>query len=102
MNQHQILLAKLTELRNILEDAKATIQWHKLKVFETNLNPSNKLFFRDDSANDLTNQQAKFWMLSANINSFLITSGSKHSNLKKDFAQICTQFYYLGTDIHVY
>jgi hypothetical protein len=40
MNQHQQLAAKLAELKKILDDAKATLEWHKLKLFETSLNPS--------------------------------------------------------------
>jgi hypothetical protein len=46
MNQQ--LAAKLAELKNILEDAKAILQWHKLRVFETSRNPSTKVFLQDD------------------------------------------------------
>lgn len=105
MNQHQQLVAKLAELKKILEDAKTTLEWHKLKVFETSLNPSNKVFFQDETAQQLEGKQIDFWSLSANIHTIMQSkaiSGNKHSELKKEFTKICMQFYYLGSDVRVY
>lgn len=86
MNQHQQLVAKLAELKKILEDAKTTLEWHKLKVFESNLNPSNKVFLQDDTIQQLQDKQMTFWSISANIHATLQSktiSGNKHSELKK-------------------
>jgi len=105
MNQHQQLVTKLAELKKTLDDAKATLEWHKLRVFETNLNPSNKVFLRDDTIQQLGDKQMNFWTLSANIHATLQSktiSGNKHSELKKEFTKICMQFYYLGSDVRVY
>ena len=105
MNQQQQLAAKLAELKNILDDAKATLQWHKLRVFETNLNPSNKVFLQDDTIQQLQDKQMTFWSISANIHATLQSktiSGNKHSELKKEFTKLCMQFYYFGSDVRVY
>ena len=105
MNQHQQLVAKLAELKKIHEDAKAILEWHKLKVFETSLNPSNKVFFQDETAQQLADNQANFWLLSASIHTIMQSkniSGNKHSELKKEFTKICIQFHYLGSDVRVY
>ena len=105
MKQQQQLVAKLAELKKILEDAKATLEWHKLRVFETSLNPSNKVFLQDDTIQQLEDKQMTFWSLSANIHTIMQSktiSGNKHSELKKEFTKICMQFYYLGSDVRVY
>ena len=105
MKQQQQLVAKLAELKKILDDAKATLEWHKLKVFETSLNPSNKVFLQDDTIQQLEDKQMTFWSLSANIHTIMQSktiSGNKHSELKKEFTKICMQFYYLGSDVRVY
>jgi hypothetical protein len=105
MNQHQQLITKLAELRKILDDAKATLEWHKLRVFETNLNPSTNVFFRDDTIQQLKDKQINFWSLSADIHTTMQSksiSGNKYSEIKKEFTRLCMQFYYLGSDVRVY
>jgi hypothetical protein len=105
MNHRQQLAAKLAELKNILEDAKATLEWHKLKVFETSLNPSNKVFLQDDTIQQLEDKKMNFWSLSANIYTTLQSktiSGNKYSEYKKEFTRLCAKFYYLGSDVRVY
>jgi len=105
MNQHQQLAAKLAELKKILEDAKTALQWHKLRVFETNLNPSNKVFLQDDTIQQLEDKQINFWSLSTDIHTTMQSksiSGNKYSEYKKEFTRLCMQFYYLGSDVRVY
>jgi len=103
MDQHQKLIAQLSELKKILEDAKATLQWHKLKVFEENLNPSNKVFFQDHTPEQFAKQQTNFWQISINVTTILqTTSSNKYSEYRKEFKRLCIQFYYLGSDVRVY
>jgi hypothetical protein len=105
MNQQQQLAAKLAELKKILNDAKATLQWHKLKVFETSLNPSTKVFLKDDTSCQFAEKQINFWSLSTDIHTTMQSktiSGNKYSEIKKEFTKLCMQFYYLGSDVRVY
>ncbi|HBG25833.1 MAG: hypothetical protein A2Y10_08380 [Planctomycetes bacterium GWF2_41_51] len=103
MDKYQKLIAQLSELKNILEDARATLQWHKLKVFEKNLNPSNKIFFQDHTPEQLARQQTDFWLISANVDVLLqSTSIRKYPEYRKEFKKLCMQFYYLGSDVRVY
>jgi len=105
MNKEQRLVTQLSQIKNTLEDAKAILQWHKLRVFETSLNPSNKVFLQDDTIQQLEDKQMTFWSLSANIHTTLQSktiSGNKYSEYKKEFTRLCMQFYYLGSDVRVY
>ncbi|MFA6175327.1 MAG: hypothetical protein WC765_01965 [Phycisphaerae bacterium] len=105
MNKEQRLVTQLSQIKNILEDAKAILQWHKLRVFETSLNPSNKVFLQDDTIQQLEDKKMNFWSLSANIHTTLQSktiSGNKYSEYKKEFTRLCMQFYYLGSDVRVY
>ncbi len=105
MNKEQQLVIQLSQIKNILEDAKAILEWHKLKVFETSRNPSNKVFLQDDTIQQLSDKQMNFWSLSANIHATLqskIISRGKYSEYKKEFSRLCMQFYYLGSDVRVY
>jgi hypothetical protein len=105
MNQQQQLTAKLAELKKILDDAKATLQWHKLRVFETGLNPSTKVFLQDDTSRQFAEKQINFWSLSADIHAIMQSktiSGNTYSEYKKEFTRLCMQFYYLGSDVRVY
>ena len=105
MNQEQRLVTQLSQLKDILDDAKAILEWHKLKVFETNLNPSTKVFFRDDTSQQFAEKQINFWSLSADVHTTMQSksiSGNKYSEYKKEFTRLCMQFYYLGSDVRVY
>jgi len=105
MNKEQRLVTQLSQIKNILEDAKAILEWHKLRVFETSINPSNKVFLQDDTIQQLEDKQMTFWSLSANIHTTLLSktiSGNKYSKYKKEFTRLCMQFYYLGSDVRVY
>jgi len=103
MDKYQKLIAQLSELKKILEDAKATLQWRRLKAFEANFNPSNKVFFMDDTSEQFENQQASFWLISVNIDAILQTaSANKYSEYRKEFNKLRIQFYYLGSDVRVY
>jgi len=107
MNQIQQLTAQLIQLKNIIEDAKATLEWHKLRAFEINLNPSNKVFFQDDTFQQLTDKQIDFQMLWART-SMLLHDKAIHLSLNKKYEfhkelnKLSMQFYYLGSDVRVY
>ena len=107
MNQNQQLTAQLIQLKNILDDAKAILEWHKLKVFEKNSNPSLKLFFQDDTFQQLTDKQAAFQMLWAKTSMLLHDktinlSRGKRNEFQKELNKISLQYYYLGSDVRVY
>ena len=107
MDQNQQLTAQLMQLKNILEDAKAILEWHKLKVFETNLNPSSKVFFQDDTFQQLTDKQAAFLLLWAETNMLLqdkainLSQDEKYK-FQKELNKLSLQFYYLGSDVRIY
>jgi hypothetical protein len=107
MNQNRQLTAQLIQLKNILDDAKAILEWHKLKVFEKNSNPSLKLFFQDDTFQQLTDKQAAFQMLWAKTSMLLqdktikLSRGKKYE-FQKELNKISLQYYYLGSDVRVY
>ena len=107
MNQNRQLTAQLIQLKNILDDAKAILEWHKLKVFEKNSNPSLKLFFQDDTFQQLTDKQAAFQTLWAKTSMLLqdktikLSRGKKYE-FQKELNKISLQYYYLGSDVRVY
>ncbi len=107
MNQNRQLIAQLIQLKNILEDAKAILEWHKLKVFEKNSNPSLRLFFQDDTFQQLTDKQAAFQMLWAKTSMLLqdktkkLSRGKKYE-FQKELNKISLQYYYLGSDVRIY
>ena len=107
MNQNQQLIAQLIQLKNILDDAKAILEWHKLKVFEKNSNPSLKLFFQDDTFPQLIDKQAAFQMLWARTSTLLKDktiklSQDKRVEFQKELNKLSLQFFYLGSDVRVY
>jgi hypothetical protein len=107
MNQIQQLTAQLVQLRNILEDAKIILEWHKLKVFEKNSNPSSRVFFQDDTIQQLTDKQAAFrtlWIKTAMLLQDKTTSFSQHEKGKfqKELNKLSLQFHYLGSNVRVY
>ena len=107
MNQNRQLTARLIQLKNILDDAKAILEWHKLKVFEKNSNPSSKLFFQDDTAQQLMDKQAAFQMLWAKTSMLLhdkkinLSRGKKYE-FQKELNKLSLQFHYLGSDVRIY
>jgi len=107
MNQNQQLTVQLIQLKNILEDAKAILEWHKLKVFEKNSNPSLKVFFQDDTFQQLTDKQAAFQMLWARTSMLLKDktiklSQDKRNEFQKELNKLSLQFFYLGSDVRIY
>ena len=107
MNQNRQLTAQLIQLKNILDDAKAILEWHKLKVFEKNSNPSLKLFFQDGTFQQLTDKQAAFQMLWAKTSTLLqdktikLSRGKKYE-FRKELNKLSLQYYYLGSDVRIY
>jgi hypothetical protein len=107
MNQEQRLVTQLSQLKDILEDAKAILEWHKLKVFEKNSNPSLKVFFQDDTFQQLTDKQGAFQMLWARTSMLLKDkaiklSQNKRYKFQKELNKLSLQFYYLGSDVRIY
>jgi len=107
MNQNRQLTDQLIQLKNILEDAKAILEWHKLKVFEKSSNPSLKLFFQDDTFQQLTDKQAAFQMLWAKTSTLLRDktinlSRDKRNEYQKELNKLSMQYYYLGSDVRIY
>jgi hypothetical protein len=107
MNQNQQLIAQLIQLKNILEDAKAILEWHKLKVFEKNSNPSLRLYFQDDTFQQLTDKKAAFQMLWSKTSMLLHDkkinlSRGKRNECQKELNKLSMQYYYLGSDVRIY
>jgi len=107
MNQIQQLTSQLIQLKNTLEDAKAILEWHKLKVFEKNSNPSLKVFLQDDTFQQLTDKQGAFQMLWARTSMLLQDktiklSQDKRIEFQKELNKLSLQFFYLGSDVRIY
>lgn len=107
MNQNQKLTVQLMQLSNILEDAKAILEWHKLKVFEKNSSPSSRVFFRDDTIQQLTDKQAAFqtvWIKTTMLlqDKTINLSQDKRIEFQKELNKLSLQFYYLGSGVKIY
>ena len=107
MNRIQQLTSQLIQLENTLDDAKAILEWHKLKVFEKNSSPSSRVFFQDDTIQQLTDKQAAFQMLWARTSMLLKSktiklSQDKRIEFQKELNKLSLQFYYLGSDVRIY
>jgi hypothetical protein len=107
MNKEQLLVTQLSQIKNILEDAKAILEWHKLKAFERNSNPSLKVFFQDDTFQQLTDKQAAFQLLWSETNMLLQDkiiklSQNKRYEFQKELNKLSLQFFYLGSDVRIY
>jgi len=104
MSPQQELNVKLLELKDLLSDMKALLEWQKLKVYENTHNPSLRLFFGDDAVHQLADKYALFLSVSTQISQCLKNQGRsvKRSQLAKELHKLCAQFYYLGTDVRVY
>ena len=97
----------MIQLKNIIEDAKAILEWHKLKVFETNINPSLKVFFQDDTLQQLMDKQVVFQTIWIKTNMLLQDkpvnfSQDKKYEFQKELNKLYLQFYYLGSDVRIY
>jgi hypothetical protein len=107
MNRKQQLIAQLGALKDILNDAKAILEWYKLRAFETKRGPSLELFFHDDTLQQLMDKQAAFQTLWIKINILLQDKTAnlnrdEHDQFRKELNKISLQFYYLGSDVRVY
>ena len=58
--KEQDLQAAIAELKSILEDMKALLEWHKLKGFEAKQRLVTNLRFYDTTLNDLNNKYSEF------------------------------------------
>jgi len=107
MNQNRQLTAQLEHLKRIIEDSKAILEWHKLKVFEKNSNPSLKVFLQDDTFQQLTDKQGAFQMLWARTSMLLQDktinlSRDERIKFQKELNKLSLQFYYLGSNVRIY
>jgi len=107
MNQTQQLTAQLIQLRNIIDDAKAILEWHKLKVFEKSSNPSLKVFLQDDTFQQLTDKQAAFqtiWIKATMLlqDKTINLSHDERIEFQKELNKLSLQFFYLGSDVRIY
>ncbi len=106
MNQREQLTVQLDRLREIIEDSKAILEWRKLKVFEANLNRTSKVFFQDDTFQQLMDKQVAFQATWIEANMLLQDKTIKLSQdeinkFKKELNKLSLQFYYLGTDVRI-
>ena len=107
MNQEQRLVTQLSQLKDILDDAKAILEWHKLKVFEKSSNPSLKVFLQDDTFQQLTDKQAAFqtlWIKTTMLlqDETINLSQDERGKFQKELNKLSLQFYYLGSDVRIY
>ena len=107
MNKEQLLVTQLSQIKNILEDTKTILEWHKLKAFERNSNSSLKVFFQDDTFQQLIDKQAAFHLLWAETNMLLQDktiklSQNKRYEFKKELNKLSSHFFYLGSDVRIY
>jgi hypothetical protein len=107
MNSNQRITAQFIHLKGIIEDAKAILEWHKLRIFESNFNPSLKVFFQDDTFQQLTDKKAAFYLVWIKTNMLLqdktvnLSQDEKHE-LQKELNKLYLQFFYLGSDVRIY
>jgi len=107
MNQNQRLAAQLSHLKDILEAAKAVLEWHKLRVLEASRGSSLKVFFQDDTFQQLIDKQATFGLLFFETTTLLQDKTIKLSQDKKfafqkELNKLSLQFYYLGSNVRIY
>jgi hypothetical protein len=106
MNQSRQLAVQLDQLRKIIEDSKAILEWRKLKVFEANYNSSSRVFFQDDTFQQLIDKQVAFqaaWIETAVLlqDKTINLSQAKRAKFQKELNKLSLQFYYLGTDVRI-
>jgi len=107
MYQNQQLTSQLIQLKNTIDDAKAILEWHKLKVFEKSSSPSSRVFFQDDTIQQLTDKQAAFqtlWIKTTMLlqDKTINLSRDKRIEFQKELNKLSLQFYYLGSDVRIY
>jgi hypothetical protein len=107
MNQREQLTVQLERLREIIEDSKAILEWRKLKVFEANLNRTSRVFFQDDTFQQLMDKQVAFqtaWIEAIMLlqDKSVNMSQDERDKFLKELNKLYLQFYYLGTDVRIY
>ena len=104
MHIQQELAEKLSQLKDILSEMKALIEWQKLRAFESSGNPSGQLLFSDNTPQQLSNKYGRFLSISTEIDHILKMNAHlvKQSSIIKELNKLHCQLYYLGTDVRVY
>jgi hypothetical protein len=104
MHIQKELAEKIVQLRHILSEMKALVEWWKLKAFENSHNPSTRFYFSDDTQQELSNKYSSFLSVSAEVHRTLqnkdCTPGK--TQIIKELKTLYCQLYYLGTDVRVY
>ncbi|MHC4333331.1 MAG: hypothetical protein ACYSUV_06205 [Planctomycetota bacterium] len=104
MHVQKELSEKLIQLKDILSEMKALVEWWKLKAFENSRNPSARLFFSDDIQQQLSSKYGRFLLVSADIKRILQNKdcSCKKTQIIKELNKLYCQLHYLGTDVRVY
>ena len=103
--KEQDLQAAIAELKDILEEMKALLAWHKLKRFEAAQRSFSNLMFYDTTLTDLNNKYATFLLLASRIHTGVDdrkNPQSKFEIIKKELTTIELQAFYLGSGIRFY
>ena len=99
------LEAAIVELKSILEDMRALLEWHKLKQSETRQQSSSNLRFYDATIGDLNNKYSEFLLLASRIHTGVDNQNIPQSTLmaiEKQLTTIELQAYYLGSGVRIY
>lgn len=104
MHTQQELTEKLSQLKGILSEMKALIEWQKLKAFENSRNSSSRLLFSNDTPQQLSNKYGRFLSVFTEIDHILNTNAHlvKQPSIIKELNTLHCQLHYLGTDVRVY
>jgi hypothetical protein len=107
MSSKKELFSCLSKIRSILSESKALLEWQKLKFFERSLNPSSKVFFQENTHQELLSKYCSFMALYQQVNLALQDkrinlSQNKRAVIKKELKKLYLQFYYLGSDVRIY
>ena len=103
--KEQDLQAAIVELKSILEEMKALLEWHRLKRLEATQHSLSNLKFHDTILNDLNNKYSFFSSIASQIHTGLNNQNipkSKLKIIKKEITKIELQAYYLGSNVNVY
>lgn len=104
MHIQKELAKELVQLKDILSEMKALIEWRKLRAFENSFNPSTRLFSGDDTQQELSSKYSRFLSVSAEINHILqnTTCSPVKAQIIKELNKLYCQLHHLGTNVRVY
>ena len=91
----------IVELKRILGDMKALLEWHKLKRFEAAKNAFPNLMFHDTTLIDWNNKYSTFLLLASKIHA-KIDNQNISQTIKKELVKLELQAFYLGSHVRIY